>query len=109
MGVDLFPLDRPPEPFYKDVVQGTPAPIHADLHSLLLQPTGKLQTGKLCPLIGIEDRWGTLFQGFFQCFQAKMRLQAVGQALGQHIPTEPIHDRHQVSEPVRQANIRDVR
>ena len=53
--IDLLPLDRPPQPFHKDIVRAPPAATHADPNAAVLEPLGKGQTRELGSLIGIED------------------------------------------------------
>ena len=53
--VDPFVLHGPPQALDEDVVVAAPASIHADRDRVIPQHLGKLITGELRPLIGIED------------------------------------------------------
>ena len=48
-------------------------------------------------LIGIENlRLAMASQRLIECLDAKARVQGVRQPPSQHMPTRPIHDRHQL-------------
>jgi len=53
--VDQLVLNRTPEPFYKNVIDGSSLTIHADLDTALLQNRRKVKAGELTPLICIKD------------------------------------------------------
>ncbi len=53
--IDLLVFHGTPEPFNEDVVEDASSAVHADLNPAVLQAPGKVQAGKLAPLIGIED------------------------------------------------------
>ena len=47
-------------------------------------------------------------QRLIECLDAKARVQGVRQSPSQHMPTRPIHDRHQVKEASAHRDIGDV-
>jgi len=96
--VYLFVLHRSPQPFYEDVVQVPPFPVHADSDSVAHQETGEAIAGELAPLVCVKDNWLSFAQSFFQGFDTKVGIQGVGQIPGHHVPAMPIHDRHQVQK-----------
>src|SRR5262252_4110936 len=53
--VHLFVFQRAPQSFDEDVVQTSPAPVHADSDIPFFQHAGELLTGELRPLIAVED------------------------------------------------------
>src|SRR5262244_3463674 len=55
MGTRPLILHCPPQPLDKDVVERPSSPVHADLYPCCCQPSGKVETGKLCSLITVED------------------------------------------------------
>jgi len=55
--INVFVLDTAPQSLDEDVIEHTPATIHADLDVMVLQLAGELVGGELHPLIGVEDFW----------------------------------------------------
>lgn len=53
--VNLFVLDCPPEPLDEDIVQSASAAIHTDENASVQQPIREIGTGKLSPLVRIEN------------------------------------------------------
>src|SRR5439155_26882037 len=53
--VELFVFETAPQPLDKDVVHAAAFAVHADRDALPLQGTGKIVTGELAALVGIED------------------------------------------------------
>src|SRR6266705_3206034 len=53
--IDLLIFDCPPQPFDKDVVQRPSPPVHTNLDPRCCQTSREVETGKLCPLITVED------------------------------------------------------
>ena len=74
--VNFLVFYRPPKPFNKDVVKYPPAAVHADTNVAVLQYAGELQTGKLAPLIGVEDLRLADAQSRFQGFHAKVGVKS---------------------------------
>jgi hypothetical protein len=96
------------EPFNENVVQGSPSAIPADANICRFESVGKLRTGKLNPLIAIEEvRCGHL-QCSIQGIQAKARIQRDRDFSCQYIPTEPIDNRHQIHKPSRHSDVGDI-
>src|SRR5215467_12486331 len=53
--VDFFVFEAAPQPLDKDVVHAAALAVHADHDAMPLQGAGKVVTGELAPLVGIED------------------------------------------------------
>jgi len=53
--INFLVLHAPPQSFHEDVVEGAPAPIHAQPHLGLHQRCLELRAGELHPLVGVED------------------------------------------------------
>ena len=107
--IDAFVLHGSPEPFDEDVVHPSAPPIHADLDLGVQQDTGEPGAGKLTALIGVEDLWfPEAVQGLFQGLDTEVRLHGVGQPPGQHFPSRPVHDRHEIQETPPHRNVGDV-
>ena len=70
---------------------------------------GKTFTGKLRPLIAVEDFRPTLSQCLPQGLQAEIQLHRQRQPPAQHEPAEPIHDRHQIDKTLGHRDVGDVR
>lgn len=54
--VDVLILQRPPEPLYVDIVQGTIDTVHADLDAMAIEHGYKGFRRELATLIRVEDR-----------------------------------------------------
>src|SRR5919202_5295745 len=54
--IDLLVLDRPPQAFDEDVVQGPAFAIHTDLDLGIQQQLGVLWAREVAPLIAVPDR-----------------------------------------------------
>src|ERR1017187_5231673 len=55
MQIDLFVLDRLPQPLDEHVVAPRTAPVHADADLMLLQNLDEARGRKLRSLVGVED------------------------------------------------------
>src|SRR5262252_161172 len=53
--VDLLVFETAPQPLDKDVVHAAALAVHADRDAMPLQGAGKIVTGELAALVGIED------------------------------------------------------
>ncbi len=106
--VHLLVFHTAPEAFHKYVVQGPSSAIPADANIGSLQPVRKLSTGKLHPLVRIENLWRGYVQGPIQCFQAKTAIQRDRDFPRQDVATEPINNRHQIDESPLEADVGDV-
>jgi formylglycine-generating enzyme required for sulfatase activity len=106
--IDIFVLDRPPQPFHEDVVQIPATAIHADPDLGRRQFISEIGSRELNPLIGVEDVWLALLQHSPQRCQTKRTVQRVGQLPGQYITAVPIHDGYQIHEPIGHGHIGDV-
>lgn len=104
----MFVLDTAPQALDEDVIEHPSPTIHADPDVMALQLVGELAGGELHALIGVEDFGLSLLQGQAQDVQTKQTIERVGQLLGQHKPTVPIQDRHQIHEASAQRHVGDV-
>jgi len=107
--VNLFVLERAPQPFHEDVVEGPAAPVHGDPDSLVQESFRESLARELASLVAVEDPGPAKIQGFLQRLQAEARVQGVGQFPGQDVAAVPVHDRHQVQETAAEADVGDVR
>src|SRR4051812_47302832 len=65
--------------------------------------------GKLGTLVAVEDLRPTVNgQGFLERLDAEGRVHGIGQPPSQHLPAVPVHDRHQVEEPLGHRDVRDL-
>src|SRR6195952_1607954 len=72
--VDLFVLDRPPQPFDEDVVAPRAPAVHADGDPSLPQHAGEGVAGELRALVAIEDlRLAVPDERFLQSLDARPR------------------------------------
>src|ERR1700716_2833392 len=55
MEVDLLVFEAAPQPLDEDVVHAPALAVHADRDAMPLQGAGKIVTGELAALVGIED------------------------------------------------------
>jgi len=107
--IDLFILERAPEPFGKDIVH-TPSPtVHADSDPLAFEQVREGGAGKLGALVGIEDAGDAGHTRLLQGRQTEPRLHRDRGLPGKHIPAEPVHDGHQVEPAAVQPDVRDIR
>ena len=75
--IDLLVLQTAPQPLDEDIIHPTSFPIHADADAGRFQCTGKLLTGELRALIGIEDlRRPVNLNGFIQGLQTEGTVHA---------------------------------
>ena len=100
--VDIFTCQRPTQAFDKDVVQIPGLAVHRDLGLAPLQPVSPVKGRELRPMVGVHDLGrAKLVDGFVQRFEAELGLKRVRDAPGQHLAGEPVHDGHQIKEPLR--------
>ena len=106
--VEVLIFDRSPQALDEHVVQCSAASVHTDADALAFQSFGEPGGGELSALIGIEDVGLVDGEGLIEGIDAEIHFQGVGQPPGQHIPTIPVHHRHQVHEALRHWDIGDV-
>ena len=53
--VDLFVLNRAPEPLQPDIIEAAAPTVHANRDALRQEPSGESQTGELAALVGVEN------------------------------------------------------
>jgi hypothetical protein len=58
--VNILVLNAAPEALYKDVIQYSPASVHADRNAVRLEYASKSFTGELVTLIGVEYSGNTV-------------------------------------------------
>jgi hypothetical protein len=103
-------FDVPPEALDEDVVEHSPAPIHADDDAFAGQHVGKGFAGELRALIAVEDfRLAMGAQGILQAIHTEHRVHAVADPPAEHLTAIPVDHRHQVGKATQQADVRDVR
>ena len=79
MQVNVLVLEGPPESLDENVVLATTTAVHADGNLVVFKNLGERVTGKLSPLVCIEDFWCTIAaQGLFKGFDTKSRFQGIG-------------------------------
>src|SRR5215475_11304920 len=91
------------------MVERPSTPVHTHLSPRCCQPSCKVETGKLCPLIIMKDLRVSHTKRLLQCLQTAPHIHRDGHRPRQDIPTEPIHHCHQVHKSTLEPNIRDVR
>ena len=106
--VDLFVLDGTPQSFDEDVVEGPTSSVHADGHSIFLEHFYEVVTGKLRPLVCIENFRLPPAQGVIQSLQAKVSVQSNRNGPRQNVTAEPVHDGNQVDESLAKPDVGDV-
>src|SRR5262249_59738787 len=109
LDVNVFILDRTPQPLDEHVVQRPASSVHADSYSSTLQLADELGAGELRALVAVEDLGLSLSKCPVQRRQAEPSLQGDRHFPTQHVSAEPIHDRYQVHKAVPQSNVGDVR
>src|SRR5947209_13613902 len=92
-------------PLGKNIVQGSPFAIHADLDIGSLQKLAILWTGKVASLIAVADQGNRLSQRLLYCAEHKRQLQRLIEFPTDHIARVPVQDRHQVHPAASQANV----
>jgi hypothetical protein len=90
------------QPLHVHVVQDTSAPS-------FLQPCREDLTGKLRPLVGIENRRPPSVEGLVQHLNTKLNVHRDRNHLGQYKTAEPIDHGHQVDIPSLQSATCDIR
>ena len=81
--IDPLVFQGAPESLDEDVVLEPPLAVHTDLDVPGLEDGGECFTGKLAPLVGVEDLRGAVFEeGFFERLDAEAGVQRVGQRWG---------------------------
>ena len=83
MEINVLVFESPPESLYEYIVLTAASTIHADGHVVILKNLGERFTGKLSPLVSIEDfRCTITAQRFFKGFYTKGSSQRVGDPPG---------------------------
>jgi len=103
-GIDQFVLERTPQPFDENIVEGAATAIHADQDATLLERGQELAGGELRTLIGIPDFGLAEAERALERGQAEASLHSVGEFPTEHETTEPIHDGDQIQEASRHSD-----
>ena len=91
------------------VVEVSGFAVHRDFGFCPLQPVGPVEGCELGALIGVHDFGRTeLVDRLVQRFEAEVRLQRVGDAEGQNLAREPVHDGHQIKEAFPHRDVGNV-
>ena len=107
--IDVLMLEAAPEPLHEDVVQRPTSAVHADFDPFTLEHIGEGLTGKLRPLVTVEDlRRAMALQGVFETVDAESGLHRVTQSPAQYFAAVPVDDRDPIDKAMRQANVGDV-
>ena len=108
LDIEVFILDRPPEPLDENVIQCTSSTIHADTYSGLFQAAGKGCCGELNTLVCVEDRWLSPAQSLLQRVETEATIQCVGELPGQNIAAVPVNDGNEIHEAFGHGHIGDI-
>ena len=93
--VDLLIFETAPQPLDEDVVHTPALAVHADHDPVPFQGTGEVVASELAALVGIEDfRSAIARERFLECLDAKIGVERVGEASGEHRAAHPVHDHH---------------
>ena len=107
--INFFLLERSPEPLDVNVVHAASFPVHADLNPVGFQPVNPLRTGKLAPLITVENLRLGMGQRGIQHGYTKFRFQRNRQFPGNDVPAIQVDQSHQIQKAPSHRDIRDVR
>jgi len=78
MEIEKVILQCPPQALDENVVLDPATAIHTDLDTVGFQQSNKPPTGKLSPLIGVEDLWSSMLtEGLLQGLYAEFALKGV--------------------------------
>ena len=91
------------------MVQRPPAPIHTEVDTAGFEPLCKGSPGELCTLIGVENLRLGVHKGAFQGAKTEVTVTGDRDFPGHHVARQPVEERHQIDEPVEQANVRGIR
>src|SRR5215471_209728 len=93
--VDLLVFETAPQSLDKDVVHAAALAVHADHDLVPFQGTGEIAASELAALVGIEDfRSAIARERFLERFDAKIGVERVAEAPGEHRAAHPVHDHH---------------
>ena len=106
---DLRRFHGAPPPLPQHLVQGPPAPIHAEAKAAFLQPLGNSHPRERGPLLGRADRWLALPARRRQGLPTTLPIPGDRDRPGPHRPAAPVPHRHEVDHARRPPDIRDSR
>jgi len=106
--VDLFVLDRSPEPLDEDIIKGPAPAVHADGNAESLKQPRKLKARKLATLIRVEDIGTSKAKGSLKRPYAELPVQRRRDLPTEHVSAAPVHYGHKVYKALPEPYIRDV-
>jgi hypothetical protein len=107
--VDVLVFDAPPKPLHENVVQSSATAIHADTDARAFKCTLESHRSELDALITIKDLGLPLLESPVQGLEAEQTVKRIGQLPGDDKAGKPVHDRHQIHEPLVHPDIGDIR
>src|SRR5947207_2175886 len=106
--IDELVLQAAPQAFDEDIVQRTPASIHADRYAALFQWRQKVRRGELATLIGVPDLGLAETERRRQRGQTEAGIYGIGEFPTEHETAEPIHDGDQIEKAAPHRNIGNI-
>ena len=107
-GIDQFVFERAPQPFDKDIVEGSTTAIHADRDATLLERSQEFGGGELRAVVGVPNFGLTEAECGLERRQTEAGLQGVGEFPAEHEAAEPIHHRHEVEKAAAHRNVSNI-
>ena len=77
LDINIVIFERPPEPFDKDVINGSASAVHADRDLGIFQDLDELGACELTALIRVKDLRRAVLQRFFKTLDAEVRVQGI--------------------------------
>ena len=77
LDIDVVILERPPEPFNKDVINGPTSAVHADRDRGIVQNLDELRACELTALIRVKDLRRAVLQCFLETLDAEICVQCI--------------------------------
>ena len=109
MQVDGLLLQRPPQPFNKDVVEVLAPTIHGYFDVSVGQSRDPSCTCVLAALVRIHYLWLAISGDcLLQRLHAKAGIQRIGKPLSQNLAGRPTHDCHQIQKAFLDGDVGDV-
>src|SRR5882757_10304803 len=107
--IDLLVFDALPQPLNEYVVSPSSFAIHADGDAVVGENAGKVRTGKLRALVGVEDfRPAMTRESILQCLDAEGCFHRDRQPPGQNATGRPVEHDGEIDEAVRHRYVGDV-
>jgi len=106
--IDQLVLDRPPEAFDQDVVDGPSAAVHTDSNGTALEDLEEVHGSELGSLVGVEDERLAPAKGIVECIAAEGSFQRIGQFPTEDEAAVPVDDGRQIEEAVFHGNVSNI-